>query len=228
LVSIVTEPPVLVETPPVAESVHPGWVIPSTYLQFDGFLTPDEQAQLLAYSLEREDVFKPSTVSTNEPDYRESMVEHDIVDSRWGTLFRDRLMVYLPQILRRLGKAPFPIDRIEVQLTANNDGAYFKVHNDAGGDADICREITYVYYFNREPKRFSGGELVLYDSKVENNFYVQTESQRIVEPRNNCLIVFLSFAHHEVMPVRCPSGEFADSRFTVNGWFRRDLEKGAA
>jgi len=222
LVSVITEPPVLIEVQEGAGSQHPGWVIPSTYLQFDGFLTPDEQEQLLAYALQQEAAFKPGTVSTNEADYRESKVQHDIADSSWGKLFRERLRVYLPQVLRRLNKAPFTIDSIEAQLTAHNEGDYFKVHNDAGDDADMCREVTYVYYFYQEPKQFSGGELLLYDSTVENNVYVRTESCRVIEPRNNSLIFFLSFAHHEVLPIRCPSRDFSDSRFTVNGWVRRE------
>jgi hypothetical protein len=42
-----------------------------------------------------------------------------------------------------------------------------------------------------------------------------------VEPRHNSIIFFPSEYMHEVMPVICPSREFVDSRFTINGWVRR-------
>jgi Rps23 Pro-64 3,4-dihydroxylase Tpa1-like proline 4-hydroxylase len=37
----------------------------------------------------------------------------------------------------------------------------------------------------------------------------------------NQIVFFPSETLHEVLPVECPSGEFADSRFTVNGWLHR-------
>lgn len=36
------------------------------------------------------------------------------------------------------------------------------------------------------------------------------------------IIFFLSRYMHEVLPVKCPSRNFADSRFTINGWIRSD------
>jgi SM-20-related protein len=35
-------------------------------------------------------------------------------------------------------------------------------------------------------------------------------------PENDSLVIFPSWAPHEVMPVVFPSGGFADSRFSVN------------
>ena len=52
-------------------------------------------------------------------------------------------------------------------------------------------------------------------------YYVAADSARLIEPRNNSIIFFLSRYMHEVLPVSCPSQSFADSRFTVNGWVRR-------
>ena len=127
----------------------------------------------------------------------------------------------MPDVLRKLNIPPFPIADIEVQLTAHNDGNYYKVHNDNGSPDTATRVFTYVYYFYREPKPFSGGELLIYDSKIENNFYVQADSCQTVEPHNNSIVFFLSRYLHEVLPVRCPSKAFADSRFTINGWLRR-------
>jgi SM-20-related protein len=39
-----------------------------------------------------------------------------------------------------------------------------------------------------------------------------------IEPVHNSLLVFPSWAPHEVMPVSCPSQRFMDSRFAINCW----------
>ena len=44
-----------------------------------------------------------------------------------------------------------------------------------------------------------------------------------LEPLHNSLVIFHSRMTHEVRPVRCPSRKFADGRFSVNCWFRRNL-----
>lgn len=127
----------------------------------------------------------------------------------------------LPDVISKLEIPPFTISQIESQLTAHNDGNYYKLHNDNGSLETATRELSYVYYFYREPKPFSGGELRIYDSRIENNFYVAAKSSKTVEPRNNSIMFFLSRYLHEVLPVSCPSKAFADSRFTINGWVRR-------
>jgi Rps23 Pro-64 3,4-dihydroxylase Tpa1-like proline 4-hydroxylase len=77
-----------------------------------------------------------------------------------------------------------------------------------------------VYYFYQEPKAFSGGELKIYDSKIEDNYYVPADSFHIIKPNNNKIVFFFSHYMHEVLAVKCPSGNFTDSRFT--GWIRSD------
>jgi len=42
-----------------------------------------------------------------------------------------------------------------------------------------------------------------------------------IEPGRNGPLMFPSWAPHEVMPVNCPSGRFADSRFAINCWVYR-------
>ena len=71
------------------------------------------------------------------------------------------------------------------------------------------------------PKQFSGGELRIYDSRRENDNYVPTANYRTIVPEQNQLVLFASGLSHEITPVDCPSGQFADSRFTVNGWIHK-------
>lgn len=191
------------------------------YLQIDDFLSTDEWSRLLDYTLTQQSAFTPSTTSTNESDYRQSMILHSLPE--FSELMVKRILSIIPNLHRELELDPFIVSQVETELTAHNDGNYYKIHNDNGSWETTNRELTYVYYFYREPKPFSGGELVIYETKTENNSYVKGDSFKIIEPRNNSVIVFPSRYLHEVLPVRCPSQSFADSRFTVNGWIRRSL-----
>lgn len=194
-------------------------VLSSKYLQIDNFLPPEEHQLLINYVLEREAYFVPTTTSTNEINYRQSMVLYSFPE--FSELILKRVEAIIPDVISQLELPSFFINYIESQLTAHNDGNYYKIHNDNGSPETILRELTYVYYFYREPKHFSGGELLIYDSKIANNFYVNSDSFTKVEPRNNSIVFFLSRYMHEVLPVICPSQAFADSRFTINGWVNR-------
>lgn len=218
LIGLITEPPIFLQQTEEVQP-HPGQVLVSDYVQIDNFLTREEKKQLLDYVLQQESAFVSTSTSTGDLDYRRSMILHSFPD--FSKLIVNRIQAILPDVFRKLNLSPFPIAEIETQLTSHNDGNYYKVHNDNGSPDTATREFTYVYYFYREPKPFSGGELVIYDSKIENNFYVKADSFRTVEPRNNSIVFFPSRYLHEVLLVSCPSKDFADSRFTINGWVRR-------
>jgi SM-20-related protein len=232
LVGLVTEPPIYLQqllpqqpATPVeipAEMPTPAPVnddLISRYAQIDNFLTSAEKNKLIKYILAKESEFVTTSTSTNADDYRRSMVLHSFPE--FSELMINRIKAILPDVLRKLNLSSFSLGDIETQLTMHNDNNYYKLHNDSGSPDTATRFFTYVYYFNREPKAFYGGELQIYDSKIENNFYVAAETLRTVEPRNNSIVFFLSRYMHEVLPVSCPSKAFADSRFTINGWVRR-------
>lgn len=230
LIGVITEPPIFVQqgneskTPQKSnlQPAHPVIttnVLPSEYLQLDNFLSPSEQKRLLEFVIQKEKEFVPTSTSTGAADYRRSWVLYSFPE--FSELLISKIRAIFPDVCRQLGLQPFKISQIEAQLTAHNDGNYYKIHNDNGSADTATRTLTYVYYFNREPKAYSGGELVIYDSKIENNFYVKADSFKTIEPRNNSIVFFLSRYMHEVLPVSCPSKAFADSRFTINGWVRR-------
>lgn len=235
LVGIVTEPPVFAQPqpsqptqPPIAsppiqfaapKPPPPSPIIPSYFVHLDEFLTPAETKRLMAYVIKQEPHFIPTSTSTGEIDYRKSMVLHQFPE--FSQLMKKRIKEVTPEILDKLEIPQFAVSDVECQLTMHNDGNYYKVHNDSGSAETMTRELTYVYYFNRQPKAFSGGELVIYDSKVVNNYYVAAETYKTVEPRHNSVVFFPSRYMHEVLPVSVPTRAFADSRFTINGWVRR-------
>lgn len=226
LVGLVTEPPLLLQqqpakipTPEAPPPVPTTTDLISRYAQIDHFLTQVELQKLIDYVIARESAFVPTTTSTNAEDYRRSMVLHSFPE--FSELLINRIKAVLPDVLNKLNIPAFPVANIEAQLTLHNDGNFYKVHNDNGSPDTATRFFTYVYYFNREPKAYSGGELRIYDSKIHHTYYVAADTYKDIEPRNNSIVFFLSRYMHEVLPVRCPSKAFADSRFTINGWVRR-------
>lgn len=198
------------------------------------FLTKKELRGLIKYVLTHEADFTESTVipdgtpeGANDPSYRKSRVLYEL--GEYGVFIQDRLLALLPNVLRTFNREAFPISHIDVQITASNDGDFFKVHQDNSfvEPLDVSlRELSFVHYFNSEPKAFTGGQLRFYESEdgeVESSVETPT---RTITPRQNTLVFFPSSHNHEVLPVKCPSRKFKDSRFTVNGWFIRDAAAG--
>jgi SM-20-related protein len=230
LAAITTTPPVLVQagdpvwrlTRPLEVAPPPAAapVIPTAWLQIDDVLGTEDLARLIDFVLAQEAHLRPSTVTSKVEGYRRSRVLFDVPE--FTELILSRVRAYLPTALRALAVPPFHVATIEAQLTAHNDGDYFKVHPDSDSGGTATREITFIYYFNREPKGYAGGELVLYDSRLVNGALEKGESFSLIEPRRNSMVLFRSHCHHEVLPVTCASGTFADGRFTINGWVRRD------
>ena len=194
------------------------------------FLTQRELRGLTKYVFTHEPDFTPSTVipdgvpeASTDTSYRKSRVLYDL--GEYGTLIQDRIREILPDVLRAFRREPFPVSHIDTQITASNHGDFFKVHRDnsAVEPLDIpLRELSYVHYFYSEPKAFSGGQLRIHDSEdgeVENS---AKRRIRTIMPRQNTLVFFPSSYDHEVMPVRCPTRKFVNSRFTVNGWLIRE------
>jgi Rps23 Pro-64 3,4-dihydroxylase Tpa1-like proline 4-hydroxylase len=200
--------------------------LPAQCVVLDEFLTSAEVNALVQYIIEQEPQFQISEVlspgvSGGAVDYeqRRSRVLMDLGGHE--RVITDRLLTCLPRVLQKWGRDPFLISRIESQTTASNHGDFFRCHSDNGAPEVTTREITFVYFLHREPKEFSGGELRIYDSQRENDVYPATPHYRTIVPEQNQLVVFASALSHEITPVECPSGKFADSRFTVNGWLHK-------
>jgi len=179
----------------------------------------------MGYALAKESEFKFSEVVTPgqkgevDFDHRRSRVLVDIGEHE-GVIV-DRIKASLARILDKLNLDPFEISRVEAQMTASGDGDFFHQHTDDGSDKVKTRQLTFVYFFHREPVAFSGGELRIYDSVWKDGYYQAGENYRSIQPAQNQIVFFPSCLVHEITPIEIPSRAFADSRFTVNGWFRR-------
>jgi predicted 2-oxoglutarate/Fe(II)-dependent dioxygenase YbiX len=194
------------------------------HLCFDDFLPPEDHARLVAFALSKEPEFVPSEVITSELvddqiQLRRSLTSYEL-DDVWEIL-EGRLIRLLPHVRRELGIDWFELDGIERQLTVHGDGDHFTLHVDSAGPDVARRKVSAVYYFNRTPRAFSGGELRLFDTIEADGRVEAAPTFCEVAPTDNSLVVFGSDAYHEVRPVQVPGNAFADRRFTIVCWARR-------
>jgi Rps23 Pro-64 3,4-dihydroxylase Tpa1-like proline 4-hydroxylase len=188
----------------------------------DEFLSPQELDELIRYTLQHEQEFRNSEVvsPSGEMGVRDYSHRRSRVLMESGSheeVILNRIQLVLPHVLEQLGMEAFSITRTEVQITASNDGDFFRAHRDDAQELIASRRLTFVYFFHREPQRFTGGELRLHDS-LQNDKHSGTGGYETIVPQQNQIVFFPCSTLHEITPVRCASGAFADSRFTVNGW----------
>jgi Rps23 Pro-64 3,4-dihydroxylase Tpa1-like proline 4-hydroxylase len=186
------------------------------------FLGPEDRQKLLDYVISQEDNFKPATViQATSPTVNEKVRRAKTLDKlgEFEAKFAERIKEQLQPVLNKLGHKAFQMGRIEMQITASNDGDYFRLHQDS--DPKSTREISFVYFFHREPRRFSGGELRIYQGRLVDDRVVPADQSHTLSPRQDTIVFFPSLNEHEVLPVRVPSRSFGDSRLTLNGWIHR-------
>ena len=176
---------------------------------------------------------------TADPDFRRSFVadqplRHDV--RRW---FVPKLQAALPAILTRLASDCRGLRsdqlsdyRFETNLTLHQPGGFYQAHKDTSDEDDdehAERRLSFVFYFGQVPRRFDGGDLLLYDTSYDEGQKGINGPHRYtrVAPLPNSLVVFPSDSVHEITRVVSPTGDpldFADCRLTVNGWIHATRE----
>jgi Rps23 Pro-64 3,4-dihydroxylase Tpa1-like proline 4-hydroxylase len=213
ILAVETDPPTALRTRAPTVTIER-----APYIRIPGFLAAEENRAVLDYAVRKEADFVASKVETDVPDYRRSKVLFDLSDL--GIDFDDRVREIVPDAFTYFGLMPPTEATLETQLSTHNDGGYFRVHNDNGTPRTASRQLTYVYYFHREPVVFTGGQIRLHDSKIESNSRISAGTFVEFTPENNMLLLFPSRQMHEVLPTSCSTHAFGDGRFTLNGWVR--------
>jgi Rps23 Pro-64 3,4-dihydroxylase Tpa1-like proline 4-hydroxylase len=200
-------------------------VVRARSVVLDEFLAPHELDELVAYAMQHETEFQNSVVvspsgETGVMDYshRRSRVLMDL--GKHQEVILERVRRVLPRVLEQFGMEEFPVTHAEAQITASNDGDFFRAHSDDAQEMVASRCITFVYFFHREPCPFEGGELRLHDS-LGSDRHVSTGSYQTIVPQQNQIVFFPCSVLHEITAVECSSQDFADSRFTLNGWLHK-------
>ncbi len=184
------------------------------YLRHSDVLPQGEHTALVEWTLANASQFAPSRLfgGRAEATVRVSRSAGD-VRSVAGSL-ESRVLALAGDFMQTFGMGLTP-GGLELELVAYGDGGRFLRHIDTAiGEAPpdaTPRALSVVYYFHREPRGFTGGALRLYGLSERDGFVD-------IEPQQNSLVAFPSFVAHEVLPVACPSLEWAASRFAVNVW----------
>jgi SM-20-related protein len=202
---------------------------PPVYGRVANWLGPRMLARLLDFVQIQRDSFVQTTIGHKEAARIDLKIRRSSRAKSLGDLkeeLRTRVRAILPVMLERLGTGSFEPSRLDLEMVAHGDGAFYAEHRDTIIEGEDCIEgqklvarriISAVYYFHYLPKSFSGGVLRIYPlagSKKSNELIE-------IEPVNDTLVFFPSWFPHEVLPVSCPSGRFEDSRFAINFWIHR-------
>ncbi|NER39164.1 MAG: hypothetical protein F6J93_35300 [Oscillatoria sp. SIO1A7] len=221
LVAILTDPPVepnqiVRENQPVptekkAASTACDLYILSRYYQLEQFLPKNEYNMLLGYLGKQKAAYGSSD---GGPTLAESFAE-------LRNLLSNRVLEVLPEVLMQLGIPAFPLPEIETVLYPEpllSD----RVFRDNGSSETERRVLSFIYYFYRQPKAFAGGELILYDSQIENGVCIPAESFKSIVPSQNSIVFFLSSYAYQIQPLLSPASvPLADTCFKFQGWLRR-------
>lgn len=196
----------------------------------DNFLDPATRRALFDFALSREAQFHSAEVVVGGVDQVDPTRRINRRIRKLGSLEAEltaHLLRALPSIQSAIGGRAMDDPALELEVTAYGDGAFFIPHLDipvGAGRQPLSaydnqdRVISAVYYFHRMPKPFEGGDLRLYRFGTDPD-RAGPGDVRDIEPVDNRLVAFPSWALHEVRPVRSASDRFADSRFALNCWY---------
>jgi Rps23 Pro-64 3,4-dihydroxylase Tpa1-like proline 4-hydroxylase len=187
----------------------------------DDFLGPEASAGLVDFAIGNEARFAAARVHTSDTrntidaGFRDSMS----FTGDFGPViapFRAALDASYDRIAADVGTNHFEREPTELHMAAHRDGQFLPRHIDMlTGKALVKdqRAVSLVYYCNRTPRAFSGGDLVMYA--------MMGGGRQVIEPQHDRLVAFPSFAPHEIERVEVLGNRFADARFALVAWMRR-------
>ena len=188
----------------------------------DDFLGAEMAGELLDFAIANEAAFTASHVEdkdgrrVEETSRKSQVFRGDWSD--WRTRFANAIADATPRLLEATGVSDWSPRHTQLELAAHRDGGFFLPHIDTHtADAGVrqVRVVSAVYYMHRSPRRFSGGELAIFDPFGK-------AQETVVEARHDRLVAFPSFLLHEVRPIAVTGNAFEHARFSVNCWLWRE------
>ncbi|MEV8533843.1 2OG-Fe(II) oxygenase [Streptomyces sp. NPDC051211] len=202
---------------PSSDQWSPTPVVPAPVCRFENFLGAERANSLLAYAISRQADFNAGTVLDPFTGQVSHKGRNSLVLPVTSAVFSAHLADCLPLVQEVLGHQAALTQSLTV-LTAHGEGGHYGMHTDASRVRDVSTALSAVYYLHRKPRGFDGGQLRLYDTLLHDGGAQPAESYRTVEPEHDTIVFFPASAFHEVVPSTCPSGQFADHRFTLTTW----------
>ena len=184
------------------------------------FLSRAERERLLSAALAMQGLFAPAGVGAGADRKVRPLERHALaakLPSRAGVCawLVPKLRKALPKVSMLLRIDSLDMCRMGLTMVAHPDGGFGASHRDPTSLSAVC-------YFHRDPRPFSGGDLLLYDTEVETGRCSVSEFSR-VEPIAGSIVFYPGYYAHEVVPVGCGPGEggeggegdFASARLSV-------------
>lgn len=216
----------------MTETPNAAFLAPGPYVVIDDCLGADLANQFLTIALNSQEEFRPARISANvgdgpvpEVDAKRRIASIFDMAKEQRQIFRAAIERRVPEIAKALATPAFDPSRYEIEMAAHGDGAHFARHIDtlgvgvtaSGDEQPKVRTISVVYYFFKQPKRFTGGTFRLH--AIAGNGAPGTFAD--IEPAFDRALAFPAWMPHEVLPVSVPGGAFEDSRFAINCWLHR-------
>ena len=192
------------------------------FVQLTDFLQPAARDRLLRDVLAARRRFVPAAIrmqkdaeKVRKGEVRNALVLDEPTTRDVRAWFLPKLRAVLPEVLWRLRMEDFEVGNIAVEVTVHPHGGFFSAHRDHS-TSGRHRIVSCVCFFHREPRPFTGGDLLLHDAGRAEGSPARGAFSRI-EPLPGGIVFFPGDCLHEITPVAC-GAEFGDGRFTVNGW----------
>ena len=206
----------------VPEAVTPRGVWPASFMWMTDFLAPGQCDRLMALVRAGRERLTPAKVGKGpgkpvvDPRVRMTFqVDAARTRREFSPWLLPKIRNVVPEVLARLRMEDGGRHDIELMIRVYPDGGYYWAHRD-----DVSNRIlNFVYFFHPEPKRFSGGDLLLYDADADTTACPFKAFSRIV-PLRNGIVFFPATVWHQVAPVTCDTDDFESGRFVVNGHVR--------
>lgn len=194
--------------------------------------TKKENKEILEEAVKNKKIFEHAIIgSGKKPDFRSNKVAYyDTIYQK--NRMKSKLLTRLDKLFSStdfsevLASSPHPLNKFslsnyhETQVSRYGDaGQHYMYHIDAFND--IRRELTLVYYFHEEPKKYKGGEILFTKSPIYKGKVMDPNEEPIkIVPENNMAVIFGARVAHCVLPTTSPK-TFSKGRFSVNCWIGR-------
>lgn len=212
---------------PVTKYFNVGKIEPNNFsaaplVLIDDFLSPNLVSELLTHTIEHEHKFRMANVGSDNPHYvPDKRLTHVCFDlGKFKANFRDFIKKNINNFTILLDVPHFNFDKSEIKITNHLNGGFFQPHADNTAIyGDSKRVISWLYYFHQTPKAFEGGELLAFNSNIEQQEYYTHKFTKI-EPINNRFVAFPSCFYHAVTPTLLTDNQFSNGRMAVAGHIR--------
>ena len=205
----------------VPEAAPPRRIWPVPFVWMRNFLAPMQCERLSILATEGSARFAPARTgkkgATNvDPEARITLESDHRTLQAFRPWFIPKIRSVVPEVLERLRMEDIGRYGIRMDMRVYLTGGFYRAHTDGQYDPDHPRKLSFVYFFHREPRRFSGGDLLLYDTDANTADRSFAAFSRIV-PLRNSIVFFPSVSWHQVPHVQCETNDFQDGRWAVNG-----------